>query len=239
MQHTLDSYNSGKRYDFMEIDYIGKALKKLKLLPEIRHAKILFSQTGEDAFLREVYLEKKKGFYVDVGAHHPTRYSNTFIFYSMGWRGINIEPQKEAIRLFEKKRPQDTNLNLAVSDKEGEVTFFEAPDNAYSTILPSVAKDFKGIKTSRVKSMPLSKILDQYLPKGTKIDFLSTDTEGNDLTVLKSNNWKKYKPTYVLVEMMEMPEYSKESKKIYDYLKNQGYKFVGKTNLTGIFKLNN
>ncbi len=218
---------------------LKKGIKKLKLLPELRHGRILFSQTGEDAFLREIFLEKETGFYIDVGAHHPTRYSNTYIFYSMGWRGINIEPQKKAIDLFNKKRPRDINLNLAVSEKEGEITFFEAEDNAYSTIIPSVAKDFKKVTKSKVQSLPLSKILDKHLPKKTHIDFISIDTEGNDLTVLKSNDWKKYKPTYILVEMIQMPEYSKEDKKIYDFLKKAGYLFVGKTNLTGIFKIKN
>jgi FkbM family methyltransferase len=215
---------------------LKKIIQKAKLLCELKYARILFSQTGEDAFLREAFYGKNKGFYVDVGAHHPTRFSNTHIFYSMGWKGINIEPKKEAIELFNKKRKRDINLNLAVSEKEGEITFFEAEDNALSTIIPSVAKKFKKFKEKKIKSMPLSKILDKYLPKNTQIDFISIDTEGNDLNVLKSNNWEKYKPTYVLVEMMQMPEYSREDKKIYDFLKKQDYKFVGKTNLTGIFK---
>jgi hypothetical protein len=50
-----------------------------------------YSQEGEDMVLYRTFETVKEGFYVDVGAHHPDRFSNTYKFYKQGWRGINID----------------------------------------------------------------------------------------------------------------------------------------------------
>lgn len=49
-----------------------------------------WSQEGEDQVLRRIFEKQAFGFYVDVGAHHPKRFLNTYVFYKSGWRGINI-----------------------------------------------------------------------------------------------------------------------------------------------------
>ena len=50
-----------------------------------------FSQHGEDTFIHEGFGRKKGDFYVDVGAYHPIRLSNTFLLYKNGWRGVTAE----------------------------------------------------------------------------------------------------------------------------------------------------
>ena len=37
-----------------------------------------FSQEGEDVFLIDFFKDNNRGFYVDVGAFHPFRISNTY-----------------------------------------------------------------------------------------------------------------------------------------------------------------
>ena len=66
-----------------------------------------YSQEGEDMILRRLFEKQKTGFYVDVGAHHPKRFSNTFFFYKKGWSGINIDAMPNSMRLFDKIRPRD------------------------------------------------------------------------------------------------------------------------------------
>ena len=51
-------------------------------------------------FLYRIFEECKSGFYVDIGAHHPKRFSNTYFFYKRGWSGITVEPNSDAIKLF-------------------------------------------------------------------------------------------------------------------------------------------
>ena len=79
-----------------------------------------YSQEGEDRILLMPFENCKDGFYV---AHHPTRYSNTYLFYRMGWSGINIDAAPGSMNLFKKKRPRDINLEVAISDREEELTF--------------------------------------------------------------------------------------------------------------------
>ncbi len=151
--------------------------------------------------------EKDRGFYVDVGAHHPKRISNTYYFYRRGWRGINIDPLPGMKRLFDLYRPRDTNLQCAVSREPGTATYYMFDDsslNGCSSECPHSAPDVQGhrqIGRMQVPTVPLKQILDEHLPAGTTIDFLTVDVEGMDLDVLLSNDWSRYRPRFILVEI--------------------------------------
>jgi FkbM family methyltransferase len=168
-----------------------------------------YSQEGEDMILRRIFEEKRRvGFYVDVGAHHPKRFSNTWYFYKKGWRGINIDAMPGSMKLFKKMRARDINLEIAISDKKQVLTYYCFNDpalNGFSKAL-SAERDGKGryriIDEIKMKTSTLAEVLDTYLPKGIEIDFLSVDVEGLDFQVLKSNNWSKYKPKVILVESL-------------------------------------
>ncbi len=74
-----------------------------------------YSIEGEDRIVRSLFWEKRDtGFYVDVGAHHPFRFSNTYLFYTQGWRGINIDATPGSMRAFKKHRPRDINLEIGI-----------------------------------------------------------------------------------------------------------------------------
>ncbi|MEJ7780596.1 MAG: FkbM family methyltransferase [Daejeonella sp.] len=204
-----------------------------------------YSQDGEDMILKAFYENKKhhKGFYVDVGAHHPVRYSNTYFFYKKGWRGINIEPTPTAITPFKVLRSRDINLNVGVASKKESLTFFCFNEPALNTFSEEVAllakkkEKYKIIKKVQVEVLPLRDILNKYLPEGIKIDFLTVDVEGLDFDVLKSNDWDKFSPEYLLVEghidFEQIFDYD-----IYQFLKEKNYKLVAKTLRTLIFKHN-
>ena len=82
-----------------------------------------YSQEGEDLVLAR-YFAKSSLIYVDVGAHHPTRYSNTYLFYSQGWRGINIDAMPGSMDAFRRDRPRDINIEALVStSKKPTITF--------------------------------------------------------------------------------------------------------------------
>src|SRR3989344_6416322 len=68
-----------------------------------------YSQNNEDLKIDELLNYPSKGFYVDVGAYDPDRFSNTKRFYLKGWRGINIEPDVYSFNKFLEKRPEDIN----------------------------------------------------------------------------------------------------------------------------------
>ena len=163
-----------------------------------------YSQYGEDEVLAVLFKDKRKGFYVDVGAHHPERYSNTYLLHKRGWHGINIDPNPDTIRLFNKERPDDTNLEYGIG-AGGEMTYYQFSDPAVNTFVAKEAEKWKQksfltyLGERKVPIKTLSSIFDAHRRSGD-IDLLTIDAEGMDLTVLESNSWEIYRPAVVLVE---------------------------------------
>ena len=62
--------------------------------------------------LASFFEGKKNGFYVDIGAYHPKRYSNTHHFYIRGWRGINVDPTPGSMRAFRRRARKTSTLKL-------------------------------------------------------------------------------------------------------------------------------
>ena len=77
-----------------------------------------YSQEGEDMILMRLFENQKMGFYVDVGAHHPKRFSNTYFFYKLGWKGINVDAMPGSMTAFNRIRARDINIEKPVSNKK-------------------------------------------------------------------------------------------------------------------------
>ena len=82
------------------------------------NANLCYSQNGEDLILNRFLENKEKGFFIDVGAHHPIRFSNTYLFYKKGWSGINIDAMPGSMTKFNKIRPKDINIAHRLSTVE-------------------------------------------------------------------------------------------------------------------------
>ena len=154
-----------------------------------------YSEYFEDLILYLLLFDIKKGFYIDVGAYHPTKVSVTKSFYLKGWRGINIEPQPGKIELFQKERPEDINLPLAVGRKVGNVTFYV--NDQCSTAKKKYSKRSYEIK---VKMENMSNICKTYVPEGTEIDFCKIDVEGGEKSVLLGYDFINYRPKVFCIE---------------------------------------
>lgn len=180
-------------------------------------ARHYFGQFGEDAVLQGYFTAKswtrhgepdrlENGFYVDIGAYHPSEYSNTFWFYKRGWRGINVDATPGTFELFHRRRPRDINLELAISEGADDKTMYmwESP-----FVVNTLSKEHANEWTERLGRPPrevsvpcrsLKSVLDQYLPSGTQVSFMNVDCEKHDLEVVRSGDWNRYRPELVLVE---------------------------------------
>lgn len=178
-----------------------------------------------------------RGFWVDIGAHHPVRYSNTRMFSDLGWRGINVDALKESIRLFERARPRDINLCLGVGEADGELDYYAFSDPSVNTFSKAAADEVsKGGEVPRIEKIPvktLKTILDEHLPSGQHIDFFDIDVEGLDPQVLRSNDWTKYRPDFILVEIHGPEPWKSE---ISAYLVSLGYAFAAQCRFTSVFR---
>ncbi|HEY5326202.1 MAG TPA: FkbM family methyltransferase [Mucilaginibacter sp.] len=201
-----------------------------------------FSQEGEDMVLRRIFASKPYGVYVDIGAHHPTLYSNTNYFYQKGWTGINIDPLPGNKLTFDTKRPNDTNLELLVSEDEGMVEFYLFAPSLMNTMSKQQVIENEKFDWCKLKeivlvpSMPLGMLLDKYLAPGTKIDFMSVDVEGAEMTVLNSNNWEKYAPDVLLVEIIDTDIEDIFKTEVHCFLTERHYKIFAKTGNTLFYK---
>jgi FkbM family methyltransferase len=223
-------------------------LKKtlISFLEYIRYKKS-YSQDGEDVVLSAFFESKRKhkGFFVDVGAHHPVRFSNTWMFYRKGWRGINIDPTPGSMKMFNILRSRDINLELGIGGEEGFLNFYCFNEPALNTFDEKVAtarntgKPYKITKTIPVKIQPLSDVLTKYLPANTTIDFMSVDVEGLDLEVLKSNDWIRFSPKFILVEDTSFSLNQPQLSDTHKYLTEKGYSLCAAVKRTNIYQNNN
>jgi FkbM family methyltransferase len=165
-----------------------------------------FSSAGEDMILRHLLgSDKMNGFYVDVGAFHPTLFSNTYFFYLNGWQGINIEARPGSKKLFDELRPRDTNLEVGVSGERGTMTYyFIGEDSTMNSFSAEFLRQIEMLdhvkKEIPVPTIPLADVLESHVPNGRAIDFMNVDVEGRDFEVLESNDWNRFRPRIVVVE---------------------------------------
>lgn len=177
-------------------------------LPEAKWSRKSYSQEGEDLVLSRVLDDVPSGFYVDVGSHHPFRFSNTYLFYRRGWSGICVDPLPGSRDLFVKYRPRDIVLECGVSRNPGQMTYYIFNEPALNTFDEGLARQRHGVggyylrETRLVVTEPLSSIMDRKLPTGKKITFFSVDVEGLDLEALESNDWVRYRPHLVVAECL-------------------------------------
>jgi len=204
-----------------------------------------YSQEGEDMILRRIFVNSNSGFYVDVGAFHPTRFSNTYLFYKRGWRGINIDAMPGSMKKFGSKRSRDINIEIPVSSEKKKLIFYAFNEPALNTFSSELANErdgkggYKILFKKEMETKTLAEILEEFMPKEIKeIDFLSIDVESLDFDVLISNNWEKYIPKIILVEDLNFNYRNTNESQIAKYLDEKNYKFFAKTVNTLFFKHN-
>lgn len=196
-----------------------------------------FAQAGEDAILQALFRKKLEsgspGFFVDVGAYHPYKDSNTYLLYKNNWKGINIDATPGSMEAFKKFRPRDINIEIGIGEKEGVLDYywidFSSTMNSFSkkNLIDNGMIDFVK-KIIPIKVHALKTILLQYSSEFKKIDLLNIDVEGLDFVVLNSNDWDNFKPDVISVELSvsSFDDLSENNSAI--FLKEKGYKIVAK-----------
>ena len=163
-----------------------------------------YAQRGEDLFIFN-YMKKKKivnGTYVDLGAFHPIKYSNTCLLFNNGWSGLNIDLNQTAIDYFDIVRPKDNNICCAISNIEEKIkVFINSIFSPINTINKKHAKKFNFASKNELSYTVKAKKFNSICKK--KFDFLDIDIEGSDFMVLKSINLKYFKPKLISIEILD------------------------------------
>jgi hypothetical protein len=214
-----------------------------------------FSQFGEDLILDLLFivLKNKKIIsditYLDIGGYSPYLLSNTYLFYTQGYRGVVIEPNKILADNYKKSRPNDLVLNIGIHFNENSITdlpFYQFNSEAFGLSTFSkesadenllkcrIATKYDIIMT-RVKK--INEIIKEYFDDMPPT-FISLDTEGLDLNILNSFNFKKYRPVCWIIETAELTQdqfLGRKIDKITEFMLKKQYEIYADTYINTIF----
>lgn len=181
----------------------------------VRAGATSYGQCNEDAWFSD-WLAKQNyphdGFYVDIGANHPVLLSATYLLYRQGWSGITVEPIPALCALHKKIRPRDICINAGVGAIPGEADFWETVPHVFSSFSrDDAARAEKNgwcriVRKTRVPILTPARILQQAgRDVGSVPDYLSIDTEGLDLEILKCWPMDTVKPGVISCEALSDP----------------------------------
>lgn len=166
----------------------------------------------------DAIFKKNNGFFIELGANDGISQSNTAFFeFFRGWKGLLIEPSIDKYKQCITNRPNSIVKNYACVDNHF------CQDHIYGDFNGSLMASVQGerLKSSELviaTTITLEKLLDNYSSPQQVIDFLSLDTEGYELPILKGLNLNKYRPRYMLIEI-----YTKDFAEIVSFLLSYNY----------------
>jgi len=189
---------------------------------------ISYAQNFEDVMLARALRSVEKGFYVDVGAQHPTEHSVTRAFYDLGWSGINLEPVTQWHQLLCEQRPRDINLKVAIGNRAGSLKFYSIEGTGLSTADADIAETHrKGgwtVSESEVQVKTLASVMEEN--RVQEIHFLKVDVEGLEKQVLEGADFARFRPWIVLVEATRPLSLDQNHQAWEPLVVNAGYTFA-------------
>jgi hypothetical protein len=171
--------------------------------PEIVFWNHSYSQNGEDLVITRLLEKHPIGKYIDVGAYHPFKFSNTAKLNSLGWSGLNVDSNIESIRNFEVLRKSDDNVCIALGKSNEFRTYFQYEESALNTLSEDRALHLQnlGIHPNSLRTMEVVSAKEFLESKFTNDTFLfSLDVEGLDLDIIKELDYECFSPCFVIFE---------------------------------------
>ena len=203
-----------------------------------------WSQCGEDLILRYLFdlLRIARPSYIDIGAHHPWYYNNTYLFYRQGARGVNVEPDPSLHASLRRGRPRDVNLNIGIGPSEAELDFYVMSTRTLNTFSAAEARKYveqhgqRIVDTRRIRVQTFAQAVDTHL--GHTPDLVSLDVEGLDLDILRSIDFSRHRPHVFCVETISYAAgdgSGVKSPEIHALMLGNGYRLYADTYINSIY----
>jgi hypothetical protein len=204
-----------------------------------------YSQRGEDILIKKLFEEFGiyRPNYIDIGASHPTKLSNTYLFYEKGARGVCVDGDKENIIKLKKERSRDSII-LGVVNNSGKSYehFYEFSNHTRSTVNKQTLVNLEKIRGGKIiDSYPVTCYAVNELFKIYGVpDLLCIDAEGDDEEIIKSIDFNMYRPKVMCIEIVDLELLKKKTidvldEKLINFLKSKNYYLISLTQCNGIF----
>lgn len=218
-------------------------LKMSSLETIVQDTPTYYSQFKQDFILNRKYFKNlKNGVFVDVGAHDGITLSNTYFFEKeLKWTGLCIEPIPDIFEKLQQNR-KCICVNACAYDTMKKVKFDrvkgysemlsgirETYDEKHKERIEKELKQYGGdIETIDVQALPLSYIFEKY--GLTHVNYLSIDTEGSELNVLKGIDFSK-----ITVDVIDVENNYNNLGEIFNTLSPYGFVYQGRVSCDEIF----
>lgn len=204
----------------------------------INYGQISYSQFGEDVLVARLFYNLDPGHYIDIGAHHPYRFSNTRLLYERGWRGMNIDATPGSMELFNCENSEDINLEIGVANSKSTAKFYIYADKALNSFDSTLIQEYErryGVLPVKILDIECDSVMDiiEHNYPYSYCDYLNIDIEGMDYLVLNQFDLTSvYRPKIISCEIGFPGTVDSE---IDRYLVGNGYVLLGRCLITGIY----
>lgn len=201
-----------------------------------------YAAHGIDQYIKETFFPNKtNGYFIDIGAHNGIDVNNTYYFENEGWNGICFEPIPEIFKQLEQNRKCKL-VNKAISNTEGPAQFFLI--KGYSDMLSGLVDEYPQEHIARINREiehynqeydyidVICSIFDKEATE-TNINILSIDTEGAELTILKTIDFTKYNVDVMIIE------YNYHNQELIDLLHKNNFEIIQQRGVDLIVKNKN
>jgi len=195
-----------------------------------------YSQLGQDKDVVEFYNGKKNGYFIEIGANNGITLSNTYALETQyGWTGICVEPIPQRFQECKQNRPNSICFPYAVYSRGNTIVKFNIETH---DLLSGINQKFSLLNRSKrilVETRTFQQVL-QEANAPSRVDYLSLDTEGTELEILKSVNLNEYTFGMITVEHnFQQPKRSETR----SFLESNGYTFLKENQWDDVFIKNN
>jgi FkbM family methyltransferase len=195
--------------------------------PDLIPMSAIYPYEDENRLKEEFFGYSGSGYFVEVGANDPERWSQSFHLEQMGWSGILVEPQPELADALRQRRTAKV-YSVACS----------SPENAGKRITLHLAGGHSSFDPMLkvATSVPQGTIdvpvrtLDEILTEASApspIDFLAVDVEGHEIEVLRGFDVARWRPRLILVEDHALDT------RLHRFMRSRGYRWFRRTDVNG------
>ncbi len=220
-ERDLPRADRSARLFVMRYEYNHVAKMRFQALPTSqRHA-----AAEEWLVRRALNAQSSAGWFVEVGAHHPTQFSQTWHLAKVGWSGLLVEPQPAFVEKLREARPESVVEQVACGGPNTpEFAVLKVPEKSGHATLDErgIAGMGELLSHIEVRVCTLNALLKKH---AHQIDFMSIDVEGFTSEVLDGLDLNVWRPRLLLIED-NLHDFSTHW---HPTIRNAGYRLVKRT----------